>query len=135
MYYRKWNIVVHEFLYYYVYKDCVRFTNGKISSNSAKIFVFFVSVIFHEVVTTCMQGFFFPVMGILFGGPGILFTKMKKSTGKLNLAFWIFMMIGNGIILVLGSLEWYGRHNPNYNVTLEKDGLIAVLKPVSIFGV
>ena len=30
-YYRKWNIVVHEFLYYYVFQDAVRFSKGAVS--------------------------------------------------------------------------------------------------------
>lgn len=80
-YYRKWNIVVHEFLYYYVYKDCMRFTNGKLRNQGSTYMVFLVSVIFHEVVATCMQGFFFPILAFLFGCPGVLFTKMNRSTG------------------------------------------------------
>jgi sterol O-acyltransferase len=30
-YYRKWNIVVHEFLYYYVYQDFIRFSKGTVT--------------------------------------------------------------------------------------------------------
>lgn len=30
-YYRKWNIVVHEFLYYYIYQDLIRLSKGKFS--------------------------------------------------------------------------------------------------------
>jgi len=29
-YYRKWNIVVHEFLYYYVYFDVQKFSGGRV---------------------------------------------------------------------------------------------------------
>ena len=30
-YYRKWNIVVHEFLFYYIYQDGIRFSLGRLS--------------------------------------------------------------------------------------------------------
>lgn len=29
-YYRKWNIIVHEFLYYYVFQDAIRLSKGAI---------------------------------------------------------------------------------------------------------
>ncbi len=32
-YYRKWNTVVHEWLYYYVYTDIQRFTKNYYSKN------------------------------------------------------------------------------------------------------
>jgi len=52
-YYRKWNIIVHEWLYYYVYNDSVRFSHGKIGAVGAKTLVFGISAIFHEVIIAC----------------------------------------------------------------------------------
>jgi sterol O-acyltransferase len=40
-YYRKWNIVVHEWLYYYIYLDSIRFFNaGRFVTYILDIFVF-----------------------------------------------------------------------------------------------
>ena len=52
-YYRKWNIVVHEFLYYYIYQDTIRFGLSHKRSLIPKYLVFIVSVIIHEIVVTC----------------------------------------------------------------------------------
>mmetsp|Transcript_17866 Transcript_17866/g.17593 ORF Transcript_17866/g.17593 Transcript_17866/m.17593 type:complete len:251 (+) Transcript_17866:716-1468(+) len=52
-YYRKWNIIVHEWLYYYVYNDSVRLSKGKMSSFGAKFWVFFISAVIHEVIIVC----------------------------------------------------------------------------------
>jgi len=51
-YYRKWNIVVHEFLYYYVYQDAIRFTKGKLTRPNSKYLVFFISCVMHEIIVT-----------------------------------------------------------------------------------
>lgn len=51
-YYRKWNIVVHEWLFYYVYGDAIRFSNGYVSKNTAIILTFAMSaVIFFYYMT------------------------------------------------------------------------------------
>mmetsp|Transcript_31918 Transcript_31918/g.28276 ORF Transcript_31918/g.28276 Transcript_31918/m.28276 type:complete len:226 (+) Transcript_31918:785-1462(+) len=49
-YYRKWNIIVHEWLYYYVYNDSVRLSLGNIGSLGAKSLVFGISAIVHEII-------------------------------------------------------------------------------------
>lgn len=51
-YYRKWNIIVHEFLFYYIYNDSIRFSFGKLGSGFAKFMVFFISALVHEIIIT-----------------------------------------------------------------------------------
>mmetsp|Transcript_12522 Transcript_12522/g.12308 ORF Transcript_12522/g.12308 Transcript_12522/m.12308 type:complete len:146 (+) Transcript_12522:1275-1712(+) len=109
-YYRKWNIVVHEFLYYYIYQDSIRFTRGALSPNQAKSLVFFISAFLHELAVTCALGFFYPVLFLMFGGPGVILTKVKLGTSPIvGTMFWFLMLIGSGLLVVLISLEWYAR--------------------------
>ena len=68
-YYRMWNVVVHDWLYQYVYKDCLLlFGNGY--KSVAVILVFILSAIAHEYILILAFGFFFPVLFVLFGGVG-----------------------------------------------------------------
>uniref|UniRef100_A0A8C0GCV3 Sterol O-acyltransferase 2 n=1 Tax=Chelonoidis abingdonii TaxID=106734 RepID=A0A8C0GCV3_CHEAB len=54
-YYRTWNVVVHDWLCYYVYQDLGR------SRVAAMLSVFIMSAIVHEYVITLCFGFFYPV--------------------------------------------------------------------------
>jgi len=130
-YYRKWNMVVHEFLFYYVYKDFIRFSLGKINKEIAGFLVFFISAVIHELIAACALGFFYPVMFFMFGGPGVIFVKLTRAEKKsYNVFFWAMMLLGNGLLLVLYSREFYARHSPNA-ATLERDGFWKTLCPQS----
>jgi sterol O-acyltransferase len=100
-YYRKWNMVVHEWLYYYVYNDVIRFSLGKLNRTSAKFIVFTLSVIVHELIIWLALGFFYPVLSFFFGGPGIIFTYIKPKQKQFNIMFWFKLFIGTGLILAL----------------------------------
>lgn len=109
-YYRKWNIIVHEFLYYYIYQDCIRFSKGKISRSSSKYVVFMTSAFIHEIIVTCAMGFVYPILFLLFGGPGVIFTRINFGKGPYTgTLFWFLMLIGSGILMVLISREFYAR--------------------------
>jgi sterol O-acyltransferase len=74
-YYRKWNIIVHDWLYYYVYLDLSRFfviCNKK--RVISQMITFFFSAIIHELIIYYAIGFFFPILFILFTGPGKKFV-------------------------------------------------------------
>jgi sterol O-acyltransferase len=100
VYYRKWNMVVHEWLYYYIYNDIIRLSLGKLNRLHAKFTVFIISVIVHEIIIWVAIGFFFPILSIFFGGPGIIFTYIKSKGKKFNLMFWIKMFTGPGFIFL-----------------------------------
>ena len=55
-FYRKWNSVVHEWLYYYVYLDAMRLSLGRISRGTAWALVFVFSAIIHEQILSCGLG-------------------------------------------------------------------------------
>lgn len=71
-YYRKWNIVVHEFLFYYAYGDTVRFSKGRYGRGVGMFITFVASALIHEVILSFVIGYFFPILMLIFGGPGII---------------------------------------------------------------
>ncbi|XP_036142908.1 sterol O-acyltransferase 1 isoform X2 [Monomorium pharaonis] len=119
-YYRTWNIVVHNWLYTYVYKDMYEIVvPGKRTLSSAM--VFFISAIFHELVIAFSLRFFYPVLFILFGIIGYIFFFIRKYTSN------VFMQLGLGfgmsIMFNLYSMEACARWNncpshPNYYLDL-----------------
>nr|XP_010348164.1 sterol O-acyltransferase 2 isoform X2 [Saimiri boliviensis boliviensis] len=64
-YYRTWNVVVHDWLYSYVYQDGLRLLGGR-ARRVAMLGVFLVSAVAHEYIFCFVLGFFYPVMLILF---------------------------------------------------------------------
>lgn len=93
--------------------------------------VFLISAIIHEILITCSLGFFFPVLLIMFGGPGVIFTQIKFGKGPYTgTVFWLLMLVGCGLLMVLVCREFYARHSIGA-ATWEKDGLLASLYPQS----
>lgn len=120
-YYRKWNIVVHEWLYHYIYQDFVRFSRGGISREISFIGVFIFSDIIHEVVLAGALGFFYPILLIMFGGPGIIFINFTKNKDQpWNIFVWAMLLIGTGLLIIFYSWEFYARLlldlSPKYGV-------------------
>lgn len=117
-YYRKWNVVVHEWLLYYVYHDIVRFSRGRVPQFFAQMLVFVLSAILHEVILASAMGFLYPVLLLMFGGPGVFFTRLGKSRLRFfNVFMWAMLSIGMGLLMVLYSREYYARKG--FNVPAE----------------
>lgn len=131
-YYRKWNMVVHEWLYYYIYNDTMRFSLGKYGKNSAKFLVFFISVIVHEIVVWYALRFFYPILGLFFGGPGIIFTYIKTKNKNFNIVFWFKLFLGIGIILSCLLREFHARSKFE-KVTLLSDWHVIFPKSILIY--
>uniref|UniRef100_A0A8C7AND6 O-acyltransferase n=1 Tax=Neovison vison TaxID=452646 RepID=A0A8C7AND6_NEOVI len=64
-YYRTWNVVVHDWLYYYAYKDFLWFFTKRFKS-AAMLAVFAVSAVVHEYALAICLNFFYPVLFVLF---------------------------------------------------------------------
>ncbi|XP_034022031.1 sterol O-acyltransferase 2 [Thalassophryne amazonica] len=110
-YYRTWNVVVHDWLYNYGYRDFLWLTNGKFRTTAA-ISVFIVSAIAHEYVFGLSFGFFYPVLLFLFGIVGVLFNFVmndKHQTPLFNIIIWMALLTGQGLQVCLYSLEWYAQ--------------------------
>jgi sterol O-acyltransferase len=105
---RKWNQTVGIFLRTYVYQDSIRFSRGALSRNQAQGVVFLISSVIHEIIVDEAAGFFFPILLLLFGGPGVVFTRISERVAT-NVFLWAMLIIGTGILLVCYSREWYAR--------------------------
>ena len=78
-YFRLWNIVVHDWLYTYIYRDFSEvLLPGKRFFQAFVVFI--ISAIFHEYALTFTFRFFYPVLFLVFGG----------STGVY---FWATLMV------------------------------------------
>ncbi|XP_050080429.1 sterol O-acyltransferase 1 [Anopheles maculipalpis] len=127
-YIRSWNVVVHDWLYTYVYKDCVEhvFRNCR---PLATVAVFTVSSVFHELILAFTFRFFYPVMFVQFEFLGLMLMFVTKRMGKDigNVLLWLVLSIGNGLHLSLYNMEYYARRNcPDIG-----DSIVDYMVPVS----
>uniref|UniRef100_A0AAY4EVE1 O-acyltransferase n=1 Tax=Denticeps clupeoides TaxID=299321 RepID=A0AAY4EVE1_9TELE len=110
-YYRTWNVVVHDWLYYYVYKDYLLMT-GKRFRTGAMLFVFTVSAVVHEYILAICFGFFYPVLFCLFMCFGMMFNFILHDQRKgpiWNIIMWTALFLGQGVLICLYSQEWYAQ--------------------------
>ena len=48
---------------------------------------------------------------LMFGGPGVYFVNLtKKNTRFYNVFLWLMLSVGNALLMVLYSREWYARY-------------------------
>jgi len=108
-YYRSWNVVVHDWLYTYIYKDMVKILKNR---QVATVTVFLLSAIVHEYVLMFAFRFFYPMLLFVFGVFGLSFVFLKpKKHGNVsqvwNVFMWITLIVGNGLLMCLYSQEWF----------------------------
>lgn len=112
-YYRTWNVVVHDWLYSYVYQDALWLLGGR-ARGAAMLSVFLVSALVHEYIFCFVLGFFYPVMLVLFlvFGGLLNFTMHDQHTGPAwNVLIWTMLFLGQGILVSLYCQEWYARRH------------------------
>lgn len=109
-YYRTWNVVVHDWLYTYVYKDVYEIitSRNKVISTCA---VFAISAIMHEYIICCSCRFFYPLMLFVFGCIGLMvhLQFMLKLGG--NVFIWFSLGVGSGTFVGLYCMEYFARIN------------------------
>ncbi|XP_006754568.1 PREDICTED: sterol O-acyltransferase 1 isoform X1 [Myotis davidii] len=138
-YYRTWNVVVHDWLYYYAYKDFLWFFTKRFKS-AAMLAVFAVSAVVHEYVLAVCLSFFYPVLFVLFMFFGMAFNFIVNDSRKRpiwNVMMWTSLFAGQGVILCLYSQEWYARqHCPLKNVSQLSgcSGEVTCLSPIVRVG-
>ncbi|KAG7188913.1 hypothetical protein KM043_008515 [Ampulex compressa] len=108
-YYRTWNIVVHNWLYTYVYKDVYEVVTSR-NKVLSTCFVFCLSAIFHEYILALTFRFFYPVMLFMFGVIGLSMVFVTKKVNS-NVLVWLSLCTGTGIMISLYSIEYYARIN------------------------
>lgn len=120
MFHRTWNVVVHDWLYTYIYKDMYEIITPRNRSLSM-LAVFLASAIFHEYIIAFALRFFYPVMFVLFFGLGCSLTFAGRFA-RSNIFMWTSFCLGNGIMFSIYSIEYYARMNcepySNYYVDL-----------------
>ncbi|XP_046419622.1 sterol O-acyltransferase 1 isoform X1 [Neodiprion fabricii] len=111
-YYRTWNVVVHDWLYTYIYKDIYEIIAPR-NKMLSTFMVFSVSAIFHEYILAFAFRFFYPVLLVMFGGIGLIlvFLTRKNEQAGGNVFMWLTLCMGTGMILSLYSMEYYARIN------------------------
>lgn len=110
-YYRTWNVVIHDWLYYYVYRDFLWMSKKRFRA-AAMLFVFTVSAVVHEYILAICFGFFYPVLFCLFMCFGMMFNFILHDQRKgpiWNIIMWTSLFLGQGVIICLYSQEWYAQ--------------------------
>ncbi|KAJ7992824.1 hypothetical protein DPEC_G00266010 [Dallia pectoralis] len=128
-YYRTWNVVVHDWLYYYVYCDFLLMSKKRCRAGGMFL-VFTVSAVVHEYILAICFGFFYPVLFCLFMCFGMVFNFVLHDRRKgpiWNVIMWTALFLGQGVIICLYSHEWYAqRYCP-----LKEPSFMQLLKPRS----
>ncbi|XP_059923811.1 sterol O-acyltransferase 1 isoform X2 [Gadus macrocephalus] len=128
-YYRTWNVVVHDWLYYYVYRDFLLMSGMRFRA-AAMFFVFTVSAVVHEYILAICFGFFYPVLFCLFMCFGMMFNFIlhDRRRGPIwNVIMWTSLFLGQGVIICLYCQEWYAqRYCP-----ITEPSFLELLKPRS----
>ncbi|XP_068155378.1 sterol O-acyltransferase 1 [Drosophila tropicalis] len=127
-YYRNWNVVVHDFLYEYVYRDVYMYV-FKGSKVAASLLVFLISALVHEQVLGFALQMFFPVMFILFFVVGVALVFLMRSAPKVlgNIFLWFSLILGNGMLISLYAMEYYAKKNCDLKYDSWKDHLVPAI--------
>lgn len=106
-FYRNWNVVVHDWLYEYIYLDLRPIYSKKV----AALAVFAVSSVVHEYALMVVFRFFFPLLFIQFGlfGTWIYFLDVRSAVG--NVLLWMCLSFGVAMDFCFYSAEWFSRVN------------------------
>ncbi|XP_066468907.1 sterol O-acyltransferase 2-like [Tiliqua scincoides] len=110
-FFRTWNVVAHEWLYYYVYQDVLTLCN-QLPRVAAMLSAFFISAALHEYAYSISFGFFYPVCFTLFAIFGVILTVIihgKRTNPAWNVLFWALFFMGHGVQLCLYCQEWYAQ--------------------------
>ncbi|XP_034442768.1 sterol O-acyltransferase 2 isoform X2 [Hippoglossus hippoglossus] len=130
-YYRTWNVVVHDWLYYYGYRDFLWLSKRKFRA-AAMLSVFIVSAVVHEYALTMGLGFFYPVMFCLFAVFGVVFNftmNDKRQSPVFNVIMWACLFLGQGVQVCLYCQEWYAQiHCPRKEFLGAGDASVLVLQ-------
>nr|XP_016846591.1 PREDICTED: sterol O-acyltransferase 2-like isoform X3 [Anolis carolinensis] len=102
---RSWNVVVHDWLYCYIYQDLLWVFKSKAQS-VAVLFTFIVSGAFHEYIFMMSFGFFYPLLFIFWF---IAISTEILGMPSTNIILWIRILFGVALLFSMQSLEWYAR--------------------------
>nr|XP_023025138.1 sterol O-acyltransferase 1-like isoform X1 [Leptinotarsa decemlineata] len=110
-FFRRWNLLVHDWLYKYLYEDVYEYVVE--NKNVAKILTFLISAVVHEWALTYILGYFFPGLSIYYLGflLYILLEKKQQNNSTFKISFRIGLTTGIGILISVYMLEYFARIN------------------------
>lgn len=122
-YYRTWNIVVHDFIYGYIYRDFYTLWGKR--QIPAMVAVFAISAIIHEYILALTLKFFYPVLSVFFvmNSAAVVINRSGRKKGEprkkqndksktfSNVLLWFGLFLGWALMIILYSTEWYSRRN------------------------
>lgn len=116
VYYRTWNVIVHDWLYQYVYRDLYEHV-FKHKRFLCQLLVFSLSAMFHEYILGFTFRFCYPILFFEFQGAGVfLFFLTRKDLKTFGNCFmWMSLAMGMGILLALYHMEFYARQNCEFD--------------------
>lgn len=104
--------MVHDWLYYYIYLDFRRFFSFfRKYKFMSQLATFLISAVIHEAIVCLALGFFYPILFILFTGPGIILiqNQRKLKSISINFMFWLEMYIGTSLLFSFYLVESFAR--------------------------
>ncbi|GFW60451.1 sterol O-acyltransferase 2 [Trichonephila clavipes] len=109
-YYKKWNAVVYDWLYAYVYIDL---NQTGLSRSLSLVLVFIFSSAIHEYLIALSLGFFYPVLAVTYltVGVSLVFVTKNRKTQFWNTFMWSMLFAGWGVVICLYCTEWFARIN------------------------
>ncbi|XP_058023925.1 sterol O-acyltransferase 2-like [Ahaetulla prasina] len=110
-FFRLLNVIVHDWLYCYIYQDFLWLIGGR-ARGGVMLIVFLLSAASHEYMFTLAFGFFYPLMFVLFAMTGVFFNFVlndKRKGPVWNTIIWICLLLGVAIFLSLYSYEFFAQ--------------------------
>lgn len=105
-------MVVHDWLYTYIYKDISEHVLPK-RKFLATFCVFFISALFHEYILSLGFRLFYPALFLLFGIVGFPLVFIKRCTNSTsgNIFLWFSLCTGSGLLVSFYAMEYFARIN------------------------
>jgi len=113
--YRKWNVVVGEWIHAYLFADLQRLGAPR---GLALALVFLISGAVHETILAASFGFLMPALFVFFTGPGVALLWLTRwlSPRPANVFLWLALSLGVALLFtmyvdegVLRSADGEGR--------------------------
>ena len=108
-FWRTWNLPVHNWLMRHVYKPLLR---RGVSRPSAVLIIFFISSFFHEYLVSVPARSLklWAFMSMMIQAPLVLLGQKLKGKTAGNIFFWVSILVGQPVVLLLYYQDHYIRH-------------------------
>lgn len=108
-FYRKWNLLVHDWIKAYIYQDLKNLFKSRLFSKIAFLPAIIMSAVYHEYVLWAPLRFVMPVLVFQYCTFGIVFFAIKPSSSSWNYLVHIGLQIGMSIMVFCYAMEFYAR--------------------------